>query len=119
MPTTLRSFRDLVYDTLSPAYRVVSVDHCDAVLQVLNEDKMDLVILDHLMPGSDPIDTGFEVCQCIRRDYPDLPIVVFSALGGDGHRSPRIGSQVWCPIRFQGRRCQCIAPSRFRAVGVG
>ena len=30
------------------------------------------------MPGPDEIDTGFELCQHIRRATPDLPVVIFT-----------------------------------------
>jgi signal transduction histidine kinase len=45
----------------------------DAALQLLgSEPAIDLVITDHAMPGM----TGTELAACIRRRWPDLPIVI-------------------------------------------
>ena len=45
----------------------------DAALQLLSsETAVDLVITDHAMPGM----TGTELAACIRRRWPELPIVI-------------------------------------------
>jgi CheY-like chemotaxis protein len=71
-------FRNLVAATLSSDYDVFSVRDCDEVVTALQKRGVDLVILDHLMPGSASIDTGFEVCQHVRREFPGLPVVIFT-----------------------------------------
>ncbi|MFI7080058.1 response regulator transcription factor [Micromonospora sp. NPDC049903] len=42
----------------------------------------DLVVLDLMMPGID----GLEVCRRIRRQLPDLPVVMLTALGEEADR---------------------------------
>lgn len=71
-------WRDYVRGHLSAAYNVETVNDCDAVMPRLDEGGIDLVILDHLMPGTDPTDTGFEVGQRIRERYPGIPMIVLT-----------------------------------------
>ncbi|MEV6633735.1 response regulator transcription factor [Actinoplanes sp. NPDC051470] len=42
----------------------------------------DLVVLDLMMPGID----GIEVCRRVRRQHPDLPVVMLTALGEEADR---------------------------------
>ncbi|MFI5936657.1 response regulator transcription factor [Actinoplanes sp. NPDC051494] len=42
----------------------------------------DLVVLDLMMPGID----GLEVCRRLRRQWPDLPVVMLTALGEEADR---------------------------------
>ena len=65
-------------DTLSPTYEVVSVATCDSVLPRLERGGVDLVLLDLLMPGTSPIDSGYEVMQAVRTKYPDMPVCMFT-----------------------------------------
>jgi CheY-like chemotaxis protein len=74
-------WRDLVEGRLTPEFTVVSVDDCDKVLPRLAQGGIDLVILDLLMPGSDPVDSGYEVLQQIRSQFPALPVVMFTGAG--------------------------------------
>src|SRR3954447_4486544 len=48
-----------------------------AALDAVAAEVPDLVVLDLMMPGID----GLEVCRRLRRQTPDLPIVMLTALG--------------------------------------
>lgn len=91
----VQRWRDLVADSLSDDYRIVSVEDCDGVLPRLRQGGIDLVVLDHLMPSEDADGTGFEVCQQIRKQYPQLPIVVFSGAWDDMKIDPRELEAKW------------------------
>ena len=47
-----------------------------SALQAMAERRPDLVVLDIMLPGMD----GLEVCQRARSTYPDLPVVMLTAL---------------------------------------
>jgi DNA-binding response OmpR family regulator len=51
-------------------------------LAAVAADRPDLVVLDLMMPGLD----GLEVCRRLRRQLPDLPVVMLTALGEEADR---------------------------------
>ncbi|MDR7327825.1 MULTISPECIES: response regulator transcription factor [Catenuloplanes] len=53
-----------------------------AGLAAIEARRPDLVVLDLMMPGVD----GLEVCRRLRRDLPDLPVVMLTALGEEADR---------------------------------
>ncbi|MBU2663693.1 response regulator transcription factor [Actinoplanes bogorensis] len=53
-----------------------------AALAAVAAERPDLVVLDVMMPGLD----GLEVCRRLRRDVPDLPVVMLTALGEEADR---------------------------------
>jgi CheY-like chemotaxis protein len=56
-------------------YEVVQVDSADAALKRVNAGPSpDIVITDHLMPGT----TGAELAQILRRQQPELPVLVIT-----------------------------------------
>ena len=57
-------------------YDALQAEDGRAALKTFDENVVDLVILDIMMPGID----GFEVCQAIRRQS-DTPIIILSARG--------------------------------------
>jgi len=59
-------------------YRVVEADHGYKVMDIFEQEKPDLIILDVMLPGLD----GLEVCQMIRR-RSDVPILFLSAKEDD------------------------------------
>jgi adenylate cyclase len=72
--------RRLLEAILMPlGYRVLQAASGDEALQVLDEEDVDLVLLDVLMPGMD----GHEVCRRIRSDEATafLPVVMITASG--------------------------------------
>ena len=69
----------LVNDILSsePSYEIITESDGGKVVNILNNNKIDLILLDVMMPRVD----GFEVCRRIKADlaFKDIPIIF---LGG-------------------------------------
>lgn len=69
----------LIKDILSSNdnYRVFTENDGDRVLEQLNANKIDLILLDIMMPKTD----GYEVCRRIKEDagFRDIPIVFLTA----------------------------------------
>jgi DNA-binding response OmpR family regulator len=59
----------------------LSRDGADA-LAVVAAGPPDLVVLDIMMPGID----GIQVCRQLRRQFPDLPVIMLTALGEEADR---------------------------------
>src|SRR3954471_8313706 len=59
----------------------LAADGADGLAAVAAQ-RPDLVVLDLMMPGID----GIEVCRRPRRDLPDLPVVMLTALGEEADR---------------------------------
>ena len=59
----------------------LAADGADGLAAVASQ-RPDLVVLDLMMPGID----GLEVCRRLRRQLPDLPIVMLTALGEEADR---------------------------------
>ncbi|MBS4202369.1 response regulator transcription factor [Bacillus sp. FJAT-49732] len=59
-------------------YRVIEADNGYTVMDIFEQEKPDLIILDVMLPGLD----GLEVCQMIRRKS-DVPILFLSAKEDD------------------------------------
>jgi|GEM_PF-1426355 len=55
-------------------FQAVDGEEC---LKTVKENEIDLVLLDLKMPGMD----GLEVLSQIKKDYPDLPVIVISGTG--------------------------------------
>lgn len=60
-------------------YTVIAVDNGSSALEVIRNRKIDLVILDLMMPNM----SGFEVCLSVREDYDlfDLPVIILTTAG--------------------------------------
>jgi PAS domain S-box-containing protein len=69
----------LVKDILSsePEYDVITESQGENVVKVLNSNKVDLILLDIMMPKVD----GFDVCRKIKADlaFKDIPIIFLTA----------------------------------------
>ena len=59
----------------------LAFDGADA-LTAIAEQRPDLVVLDLMMPGI----SGLEVCRRVRRQLPDLPVIMLTALGDEADR---------------------------------
>ena len=59
----------------------LAADGADGLAEVAAR-RPDLVVLDLMMPGID----GLEVCRRLRRQWPDLPVVMLTALGEEADR---------------------------------
>ena len=62
---------------LKPIYQVYTAVDGGEALQSIQKEKIDLVALDLTMPGL----SGIEVLQQIKRDYPDIEVIVITAHG--------------------------------------
>jgi DNA-binding response OmpR family regulator len=63
-------------------YEVVLAADGQGALDAVHAQRPDLVVLDLMLPGID----GLEVCRRLRRDDPDLPVVMLTALGDEADR---------------------------------
>jgi DNA-binding response OmpR family regulator len=63
-------------------YRVRLVADGPAALSAAATEAPDLVVLDLMLPGID----GLQVCRRLRRELPELPIVMLTALGEEADR---------------------------------
>lgn len=61
---------------LNDGYKVFKATNGLDALNIINEEKIHLVILDIMMPGID----GLQVCMKIRKEY-NIPIIMVSAKG--------------------------------------
>jgi two-component system response regulator FlrC len=66
--------RSLEFD----GHDVTERDRGTQVLKALRERVFDLVILDNRMPGLD----GLDLLPTLRRDFPDVPVLLVTAFGG-------------------------------------
>ena len=67
----------MLHDTLSHSgYKTLYVQDGQSGLDILQEQPVDLVLLDLMLPGVD----GWEICRRIR-EFSDVPIIILSALG--------------------------------------
>lgn len=73
-----RRWREHVKTVLGDQYNVESVTDCESVLPRIEQGGVDLLVLDHLMPGTEPLSTGFDLCTHLRAHRPALPIVLYS-----------------------------------------
>lgn len=63
---------------VNEGYKVLKAYNGKGGIDIVNEEKIHLVILDIMMPGID----GFQVCMKIRKDY-NIPIIMLSAKSQD------------------------------------
>jgi DNA-binding response OmpR family regulator len=63
-------------------FEVVLAADGQGALNAVHEHRPDLVVLDLMLPGID----GLEVCRRLRRDDPNLPVVMLTALGDEADR---------------------------------
>jgi len=105
-------------------YRVITADSGEAAITVLENNPIDLVLLDIMMPGID----GYTVCRLIR-DRSLLPIIMLTALESDEDKvrgldagaddfvtKPFSGDVLLARIRAVLRRSKCALPKASCAV---
>jgi CheY-like chemotaxis protein len=78
-----RRWREYAGNLLGTDYDVETVKDCESAVARVEQGGVDLVVLDHLMPGEEPFGTGFDVCVHLRRQHPDLPIILFTGAWED------------------------------------
>jgi CheY-like chemotaxis protein len=79
-------WRDYVKSLLGNEYDVMSCTDCHTALARVQSGGVDLIILDHLVPGSGPLSLGMELGAHLRRTHPELPVIVYTGAwrGSDG-----------------------------------
>lgn len=80
----VRRWRLFVEDLLEDDYDVVLCEDCPSALARIAEGGVDLVILDHLMAGDPPLNTGLDVCVHLKGEHPRLPIIIYTGAWRDG-----------------------------------
>lgn len=100
--------------------RVIEAEGGEAALAVLAVSKVDLILLDILMPGMD----GFEVLDVLRADktLSSIPVLVISGMDGDMEsvaRAIELGATDFLPknfnpVLFRARVEACIEKKRLR-----
>jgi len=65
----------LLEELLKDKYQIKAVSSAEKALKLLNNESFDLVVTDMCMPQMD----GFDLIDKIRKQWPDLPIIMISA----------------------------------------
>jgi CheY-like chemotaxis protein len=73
-----RRWREYARNLLAADYDVEMVTDCETTVARVEQGGVDLLVLDHLMPGEEPFGTGYDVCVHLRKQHPDLPIILFT-----------------------------------------
>ena len=76
-----RAIRDFVADyVLKPnGYHALMAENGAEALEITFRDRPDLIISDIVMPGV----TGLELARAVRKEWPDLPVILISAEGSE------------------------------------
>ncbi len=77
------SWREYVKALFRERHNVELANDFDVVLTRLAKGGVDLLILDHLMPGTEPHDDAAAVCAHLRKKYPKLPVIIFTGALAD------------------------------------
>jgi len=93
-------------------YEVVLAADGQGALDAVHAQRPDLVVLDLMLPGID----GLEVCRRLRRDDPDLPVVMLTALGDEADRvvGLSLGADDYVTKPFSPRELVLRVPSVLR-----
>jgi len=71
---TIRSF--ITLNMQRAGFNVLETDTGEKALELLEQNNVDIVILDVMLPGID----GFRVCKSIRKNNEDIGIIILTAL---------------------------------------
>lgn len=96
-------------------YAVTAVSDGTNALKVINKTPPDLVVLDLGLPDI----SGETVCQEIKKNYPDIPVVVLTAKSdtSDVVRTLNIGADDYISKPFKGEELIARIKARFRSKG--
>lgn len=96
-------------------YEVTGVQN--GVEALVRAPEANLVILDLMLPGLD----GWEVARALRRDLPDLPVLMLTALGTEDDRVQglELGADDYVVKPFSPREVVARVRALLRRVGVG
>lgn len=73
-----RRWREFARSQLADIYEVETARDCESVLARVRQGGVDLLVLDFLMPGEEPLGTGFDVALHLRQQLPALPIILYT-----------------------------------------
>lgn len=104
----------LAHNLKREGYAVVTASRGDDGLKLAREQKPDLILLDVMLPGID----GIQVCRMLRRDS-DVPIIMLTALGGEGDRVAGLdtGADDYIPKPFGMRELMARVRALLRRSG--
>ena len=77
-PALLRGLSD-AFGGKAGTFRLRVACDGDSAVKMAIDERPDIVLLDVMLPGFN----GFEVCEILRDAYPELPILIISARGGE------------------------------------
>jgi DNA-binding response OmpR family regulator len=72
----------IIFNLEQEGFEVRHVETGEAALQALDAQRIDLVVLDLMLPDM----SGLEVCREVRRGWPELPILMLTALSREQDR---------------------------------
>lgn len=80
-------------------FRVLSADDANSALKIVAEERPDIIVLDRMLPQMD----GLTLCGKFRERWPDVPILVLSALGRTEQRIEglKVGADDYLPKPFK------------------
>ena len=77
MKSHIRGF--IVVNLSISNFHVIEASSGEEALSLCKSEKPDLIVLDIMLPGID----GYEVCKEIRKDFPEIFIIMLTAKGQD------------------------------------
>jgi PAS domain S-box-containing protein len=84
-------------ERFDPSLDVITERTAEAGLEQLETKRIDCVVSDYEMPGSD----GIEFLRAVREEYPTLPFILFTGEGSEKLASEAIGAGVTDYLRKQ------------------
>jgi DNA-binding NtrC family response regulator len=94
------AMRTLLRDWLERGgFRVIEEASAEGLLTAARATQLDVVVLDKEMPGQ----SGFDVLPAFHRRWPDVPVIVITAFGGDvvAEEALRLGARMYLEKPFQ------------------
>ena len=108
---------ELISFNLEKEYKVITAGSGEEALERLNREKVDLMILDLMLPGMD----GIQVCNKIRNqeELMHLPIIMLTAKSEDSDRilGLEVGADDYLPKPFNVRELQARIKAVLRRSG--
>jgi CheY-like chemotaxis protein len=97
-----RPWRERARYLLSDEHNVETVDSGHLAVERIEQGGIDLLVLDHLMPGDEPFGTGFDVREHLRVHAPGLPVIIYTdAWQGVDTVRTELESKMQAPVVFK------------------
>ena len=87
---SMRDLTETILEGEDQRFTVETVPGADEGLKKLNDDSPDCIVSDYDMPGTD----GLELLETVRKQYPDLPFILFTGKGSEEVASDAIAAGV-------------------------